>query len=115
MLRAMGRHVSADARVRVASLQRARSAGGAKQADDLARLRVAPELGFLEYRHAVPRYFEPPAGARHELDVGIGKLRCELGRQPDGPGLVVSERAVLDRDVHGRVVGERGTWVSVGE
>jgi hypothetical protein len=67
---------------------------------------VASELGFLEQRNAVLRHFEPATGAGEKLDVRIRKLLCDLGRQPGGPGLVASNGAVLDRDLHGRLCVE---------
>jgi hypothetical protein len=61
---------------------------------------VSAELGLLEHRYAVPEDLEPTARARRELDVRAWKIRPELGRQTGGPGLVVSKRAVFDRDGH---------------
>ena len=77
------------------------SACGAQQSDDLALFRMASELGLLEQRNSVSGHFESATGAGYELDVRIGKLIFELGRQPDGPGLVASNGAVFDRDLHG--------------
>jgi hypothetical protein len=61
---------------------------------------VSVELGFLEDGNAVLENFEPAAGARLELNVDARKLARELGRQTGGPGLVVSNCAVFDRDGH---------------
>ena len=72
----------------------------AQQANDLAWLRVSAELGLLEHRDTVLEDLEPAARARLELDVRAWKIRRELGRQTGGPGLVVSKRAVFDRDRH---------------
>jgi hypothetical protein len=72
-------------------------------------MRVSTELGLLEYRNAVLQDLEPTAAARPELDVRARKVLRELGRQTGGPGLVVSKRAVFDRDDHdrcGRVMSE---------
>jgi hypothetical protein len=63
-------------------------------------LSVTLEFGLLEDRNAILENLEPPAGARLELEVGVGKVLPELGRQTGGPGLVVSESAVFDRDHH---------------
>jgi hypothetical protein len=77
-----------------------RSVYRAQQSYDLSRHRMSSELRLLKDRRAVPRYLEASTGARAKLHVRLGKLLLELGRQPDGPGLVVSNRAVLDRDLH---------------
>jgi hypothetical protein len=76
------------------------SASGAQQPNDLALLGVAPELGLLEQWHPILRHFESPTGAGAKLHVRIGELLSELGRQPGSPVLVVSNRAVFDRDGH---------------
>jgi hypothetical protein len=89
------------------------SAGGAYQSDNLARLGVATKLGLLEQRGAVFRHFESPAGAGAKLDVCIGELLCELGRQPGGPGLIVSNRAVFDRDLHRGLLVEFGGRLAI--
>ena len=82
----------------------------AEQANDLAWLRVSAELGLLEHRNAVLEDLEPTARTRLELDVRAWKSLRELGRQTGGPGLVVSKRAVFDRDRHDdiREVGLKG-------
>jgi hypothetical protein len=72
----------------------------AQQAYDLAWLRVSAELGLLEHGYAVSENLEPAAAARLELDVYAWKVLRDLGRQTGGPGLVVSKRAVFDRDGH---------------
>src|SRR5690349_11561244 len=63
-------------------------------------MRMAPELRFLEHRHTVAANFEASAPRRNHLDVHLRKPRTQLGRQTDGPGLVVSIGAELDRDLH---------------
>jgi hypothetical protein len=76
-----------------------------QQFQDFAGAGVAIELGLLEDRRAVAENLEATAARWHERDGGLGMLAANLGRQTDGPWFVVSERAVLDRDVHGRVPG----------
>ena len=48
---------------------------------------------------AVGGNIEHAATALHELRLHAERLR-DLGRQTDGPGLVVSANAVGDRDLH---------------
>ena len=67
---------------------------------DFPRPGVPSELRFLEKRHSVAQHFEPAASRRNQLDSGAGVPVSELSRQTGGSGLVVSERAVFDRDVH---------------
>lgn len=61
--------------------------------------------GFLEDWHTVPHDFESPSRARREHHVRAGKVFRDLGRQTDGPGFVLSKRAVFDRDIHEVVLG----------
>src|SRR3982751_3429877 len=56
-----------------------RSARCAQQAHDLPRLRMPTELRFLEHGTAILQYLEPPARARYELHVGVGKALSDLG------------------------------------
>lgn len=56
--------------------------------------------GFLEEWHTIPHDFESPSRARREHHVRSGKVFRDLGRQTDGSGFVLSERAVFDRDIH---------------
>jgi hypothetical protein len=67
---------------------------------DFARLRVTPELRLLKDRLAIPRDFEPPAARWDQLDLGYREFLANRGRQTDSPWLVVSDRAVFDRDPH---------------
>ena len=71
--------------------------------EDFARPRVTLELRLLEDRLAVVHYLEPSLPRRDQLHVGPGVLLPDFGRQTDGPWLVVSKRAVLDRDGHGSI------------
>ena len=68
---------------------------------DLAGLSVTADLRFLEDRVAVSKHLEPAPARWDQLHARVRKSLLDLGRQPGGPGLVVSERAVFDRDVHG--------------
>jgi hypothetical protein len=73
----------------------------AKQPYDFSRLRVALQLRLLEHRLPIAHDLEAAAARRNQLDLRLGKLVSNLGRQTDGPRFVVSNRAVLDRDLHG--------------
>ena len=79
---------------------RVRSALRLDQADDFARRRMPPQLRFLEHRRAIDTHLEAPTTRGHELHLGVRKAGPELCRQPDGFGLVASERAVFDRQRH---------------
>lgn len=68
----------------------------------LAGPRVAIELGFLEDRLAVVHDLEASFPRGYELDARRRVFALDLGRQTDGPWLVVSKRAVFDRDGHGQ-------------
>src|SRR6185312_3756764 len=70
------------------------------QADDLTVLGVAAELRLFEDRRPVERHLEPPAARRLQRELRVRIPFLELGRQPGGPRLVVSKRAVLDGDLH---------------
>lgn len=67
---------------------------------DFPNLGMSSELRFLEQRHAVTCHLEPALSGWNQLDPGVGVLVSELSRQTGGSGLVVSKRAVFDRDVH---------------
>jgi hypothetical protein len=70
---------------------------------------MAPERALREHEHAVPGDFEHAATPLHQLDGSVWKCISNLGRQTGGPGLVVSNDAVADRDVHAG--GEWEVWV----
>jgi hypothetical protein len=72
-----------------------------EQGEDLTRARMASEERLLEHWNAVLLDLEAAAGRRDEGDVGARKGAPDLGRQTDGSRLVISDRAVLDRDAHG--------------
>jgi hypothetical protein len=74
---------------------------------------VAPLRPLGEDQRVIHRNLEESAGGRDQLDVGIGIRLLQLSRQTGGSGLVVSDDAELDTDVHqcrlsggGRVLGE---------
>jgi hypothetical protein len=71
---------------------------------------VTSDLRLLEHRFAVGEDLEPTAARRNELDLRVREPLLDLGRQPDGPWLVVSERAVLDGDVHRGGSKEVDVW-----
>jgi hypothetical protein len=78
---------------------------------------MAAGLPLRKDQLAVSHDLEDPAGAFDQLDRQVGKTRLELGRQPGGPWLIVSNDAVGDLDLHGvprratsfaRIVAGRG-------
>src|SRR5688572_30002881 len=73
-----------------------------QQMENLAGLGVTSQLGLLKDGLAVVHDFEPPTARRYHLDLCGGKLLTNRGRQTDGPGFVVSYRAVFDRNAHCR-------------
>ena len=58
------------------------------------------KLRFLENRNPVTGHLEAAAAGRDQLDIRIRPFLRELSRQPGSSGLVVSKRAVFDRDLH---------------
>jgi hypothetical protein len=74
-----------------------------QQSQHLARVRVPFELRLLKYRSAIERDLELSAAGRNELDLRLREVFPDLGRQTGGPWLVVSNGAVLYRDLHGLV------------
>src|SRR5439155_18492691 len=69
-----------------------RIASFGEQFENLSGFRVAIQLRFLENRGPVANDLETTLARRYELDVGVGILLADLGRQTDGSGLVVSNR-----------------------
>ena len=61
--------------------------------------------GFLEDGHTIPHDLESPSLAGREHHARAGKVFRDLGRQTDGPGFVLSKRAVFDRDIHRELLG----------
>lgn len=74
-----------------------------EDSEDLPRACVPFELGFLEDRFAVAHDLEPSLAGGDQLHLRRWILALDLGRQTDGPWLVVSKRAVFDRDGHGLI------------
>ncbi len=73
-----------------------------------------PAEGLLgEHLATIDRDLEHAAGRRGEGDLAVGKFLTQLRRQPGGAGLVVSDDAVFDGDVHG--VGSGGWGIGNGE
>ena len=77
-----------------------RGPGLVDEAQHFTRLRVAAELRLLEDRHAVEHDLEPAASGWTHGDLGAGMAFTNGSRQTDGTRFVVSNDAVLDRDVH---------------
>jgi hypothetical protein len=61
---------------------------------------MAPECTLREHQYAIPRNFEHSATPLHQLDGSVWICLPYLGCQTGGPGLVVSNDAVTNRDVH---------------
>jgi hypothetical protein len=61
---------------------------------------VATGFGFLVDRNAVAQNLESTAPRRNKLDLRLGKPVTNFGRQTGGPGFIVSDDAVFDRDLH---------------
>ena len=77
------------------------TASGFDQAGDFARSRMPSKLRLFIHRLAVDDYLEPPFSGRNHQILGVGPFALQLSRQTDGSGLIVSKRAVFDRDLHG--------------
>ena len=61
-----------------------------------------PLQGLLgEDQFAVEAHLKDPATGGDHLHLGIGELAAQLGGQTGSPGLVVSDDAVLNGDMHG--------------
>jgi hypothetical protein len=58
------------------------------------------QLRFLEHGNSVAMDLEPPTAGRKQLDGRCRIDRPKLGRQTGGPRFVVSDRAILDGDLH---------------
>lgn len=76
-----------------------------EQTDNLALFGVPAKLRLLENGNAIARHFEPPASRRNQLYLRIRPGLPDLSRQTDGSRLIVSKRAVFDRDFH--LIGAR--------
>src|SRR5688572_10173500 len=69
-----------------------------EQAEDLAGLSVPADPGLLEDRLSIACHLEAPAARGLQRHGDVGEPISNRGRQTGGPGLVVSNRAVLDVD-----------------
>lgn len=67
---------------------------------------MTPERALGEDQHTVPDDFERTTTPLQQLDGCVRISLANLGRQTGGPGLVVSNDAVADCDMH--VVSGRG-------
>ncbi len=72
----------------------------AQQVEDFSGQGMAPQFGLLEDRRPVDDDLEATAARRDHLDFDAGMRLTERGRQTGGPGLVVSNDAVFDGDLH---------------
>jgi hypothetical protein len=61
---------------------------------------VPVELRFLKDRDAIADDFEPSLAGRYQLNIRFRVVISELSRQTGGSGLIVSNRAVFDGDLH---------------
>jgi hypothetical protein len=86
-----------------------------EQAENLTRLGVPFFQRFLIHRHSVTEHLEAPAARRNQLDGGGGISLLQLSRQTGGSGLVVSDRAVFDRDLHRRLALRKWSDVTQAE
>ena len=71
-----------------------------QQSHDFAKLGVAIGPGFLVDRNAIAQDLESTSSRRDQLYLRIRKSLPNFGRQTGGPGLIVSNDAVFDRDLH---------------
>lgn len=70
------------------------------QSNHFTGLGMPADRLFREHQLIVHRDLESAAAGRNHLDRHGVECVLELGRQPGGPGLVVSLNAVLDRNLH---------------
>ena len=70
------------------------------QSDDFTRLCMAARRRLGKHQPVVHGHLEPPTGRWDELDARARELPGKLGRQTGGPGLVVSDDAILDDGAH---------------
>ena len=77
-----------------------RSARRPQEVDDLALRGMSSELRLLKNGNVILENLESATGARPHGDLGVRELPRKLGRQTGSPGLVVSNGAVFDGNVH---------------
>jgi hypothetical protein len=71
-----------------------------KQPDNFALFGVPAKLRLLENRNAIAQHLEPSTTGRYQLDIRVRPGLPYLSRQTDGSWLIVSKRAVFNRDLH---------------
>jgi hypothetical protein len=76
-----------------------RSAPG-EETHHFSRLGVPPSLVLRKHQVAIDRDIEYAPGRLYQAHFGLRVLLPDLGRQTDGPWLVVSGDAVLDAHAH---------------
>src|SRR5215212_10453022 len=76
------------------------SARRGNEAQNLPRLRVAPEGLLRERQASVHGDLEDAARGGHQPDLGVRKFALQLSRQTGGSRFVVSNDAVFDDDPH---------------
>jgi hypothetical protein len=81
-------------------MERSVSGTVADEVEHFAGIGVAAQRLLREHQVAVYGDFEHATGGLDELDLGVGVGFLHLGRQPGGPWFVVSNDAVLDRNLH---------------
>jgi len=61
---------------------------------------MTPEFRLFEYWNAIPNDLKTPFARWNKVDRRGWKALAKLSRQTDGSGLVVSNGAVFDLDLH---------------
>lgn len=61
---------------------------------------MAPGRPFREHESAVNRHLEYPTGRLDQADLSVRIGLLQLGRQTGGSGLIVSDNAILNRNLH---------------
>lgn len=72
----------------------------AQQVENFPRLRMAPQFGLFENWGPVNNDLESALAGRDHRDFDAGVRLTKRGRQTGGPGLVVSNDAIFDRNRH---------------
>ena len=70
---------------------------------------MSAQLGFFEHRLTVDGDLESPAARWSHLQLRIREPLPNLSRQTGGSGLVVSDDAIFDADLH----GGGGVWLLI--
>lgn len=74
------------------------------EADDLAGLRVPAHRRLREHHDAIHGDVEHAAGGADHFDLDTGEFLLQLSRQTGGSGLIVSNDAEFDADMHGSIL-----------